>query len=714
MGLASFACGQKPGGCPVGWDAMGSSCYKLFASSKTWQDAEDHCQKEGGHLTSIHSPEEQNLVVSLHSGSFWAGGSDLDTEGNWKWTDNTSLSFTDWRKEEPNGEETENCLELIRVENSFWNDRQCSDPLYFICKISSGLAPSYVVSSSGGLKENYPAYLGLYKKTDQLANFPGECNPNLPIFKQESGEYYLFVNCNNDWILSSRLHHDQARAFADKSSTSDAPPSTGWKYWQSGDLKTDSTMRVAPDEAAGTICITDSGPSAHEPCIFPFKFRGVTYTGCTWVASDLTDSKPWCSTMVNETGHHIGGKGKWGNCAPGCPIPPDDRPPTPKPNEGANNSAITTSLTKTMATITTTDCRTVSGPVKDAPCLFPFTYQGEEYHECSTADYGGKLWCSTQTDQDGNYVAGKWGVCGDSCRNINTTIFDSIGARWSYIVDSFTGLYLTAKDSSSLETRAYDGSANQLWSFDADERILNQGSGLVIDGSGSRPTLKDASPTTNTKQWKLRTDIKSSQESDSIVPKLATDGGKGCLNTANRFLENGAPVIMYLCSGVHPDNAGWTIVSSDLTENQKRLKIQQNENENEDDLLKVIERYGSRFEDIQKKEEEHEAELEKVLETFEMRLEDLQNETKDHESESKKIIERLKIKLEDLQNKEEERKVELKHVSKKYDEHRNENWIWRPIFLILFIFTGVGVAVVVYYFKNQLILLKDSSDIIKA
>ena len=117
---------------------MGSSCYKLLSISKTWQDAENHCQKEGGHLTSIHSPEEQNLVVSLHSGSFWAGGSDLDTEGNWKWTDNTSLSFTDWRKEEPNGGETENCLELIRVENSFWNDRQCSDPLYFICKISSG------------------------------------------------------------------------------------------------------------------------------------------------------------------------------------------------------------------------------------------------------------------------------------------------------------------------------------------------------------------------------------------------------------------------------------------------------------------------------------------------------------------------------------------------------------------------------------------------
>ena len=35
--------------------------------------------------------------------------------------------------------------------------------------------------------------------------------------------------------------------------------------------------------------------------------------------------QPWCSTEVDETGHHKGGRGKWGNCGPGCPIPPDDR-----------------------------------------------------------------------------------------------------------------------------------------------------------------------------------------------------------------------------------------------------------------------------------------------------------------------------------------------------------------------------------------------------
>ncbi len=48
--------------------------------------------------------------------------------------------------------------------------------------------------------------------------------------------------------------------------------------------------------------------------------------------------QPWCSTLVDETGHHVGGQGKWGNCGPGCPIPPDDRPPQEK-GKGDNNTA---------------------------------------------------------------------------------------------------------------------------------------------------------------------------------------------------------------------------------------------------------------------------------------------------------------------------------------------------------------------------------------
>ena len=74
-----------------------------------------------------------------------------------------------------------------------------------------------------------------------------------------------------------------------------------------------------------TICITIGGASANKPCIFPFKFNGAVYSECTWDQAHLTEHKAWCSTLVDETGHHVGGQGKWGNCGPGCPIPPDNR-----------------------------------------------------------------------------------------------------------------------------------------------------------------------------------------------------------------------------------------------------------------------------------------------------------------------------------------------------------------------------------------------------
>ena len=73
------------------------------------------------------------------------------------------------------------------------------------------------------------------------------------------------------------------------------------------------------------ICVTVSGAAKGKPCIFPFKFNGVVYSECTWNQAHLTEHKAWCSTLVDASGTHVGGQGKWGNCGAGCPVPPDDR-----------------------------------------------------------------------------------------------------------------------------------------------------------------------------------------------------------------------------------------------------------------------------------------------------------------------------------------------------------------------------------------------------
>jgi hypothetical protein len=58
-------------------------------------------------------------------------------------------------------------------------------------------------------------------------------------------------------------------------------------------------------------------------CVFPFKFGGNTYSGCSFHDAELDeDGNPiaWCSTRTDASDAHIGGA--WGNCDPtACPIP---------------------------------------------------------------------------------------------------------------------------------------------------------------------------------------------------------------------------------------------------------------------------------------------------------------------------------------------------------------------------------------------------------
>ena len=48
-------------------------------------------------------------------------------------------------------------------------------------------------------------------------------------------------------------------------------------------------------------------------------FHGFLHTTCIFDIGQ--EWNPWCSTLVNDAGHHVAGQGNWGNCGPGCPIP---------------------------------------------------------------------------------------------------------------------------------------------------------------------------------------------------------------------------------------------------------------------------------------------------------------------------------------------------------------------------------------------------------
>ena len=58
-------------------------------------------------------------------------------------------------------------------------------------------------------------------------------------------------------------------------------------------------------------CKTNGGDVGRQ-CVFPFIYKGTTYSSCTNAGEDFY----WCSTKVDESGNHV--SGEWGNCNSDC------------------------------------------------------------------------------------------------------------------------------------------------------------------------------------------------------------------------------------------------------------------------------------------------------------------------------------------------------------------------------------------------------------
>ena len=133
--------------CAEGWEANGDHCYFFGDEKKNWTAAEDFCREEGGHLATVNTNATRAFVlggmIKRNIDRAWIGGSDIEEEDVWKWTDCTKWEDEFWSPGMPDNnvvKTSQDCLtQVLRsswnngVLNRMWDDFDCSEEIEFLC-----------------------------------------------------------------------------------------------------------------------------------------------------------------------------------------------------------------------------------------------------------------------------------------------------------------------------------------------------------------------------------------------------------------------------------------------------------------------------------------------------------------------------------------------------------------------------------------------------
>ena len=134
------------------------------------------------------------------------GGSDADNEGTWKWQDGSEFVYKNWGDNEPNGDTSENCME-INVYGT-WNDVDCGGEhsINYMCESPISVCPD---DGTGTHWYYYDGQCWLFPPADEKAPFQAaqdkcqEGNPKgnlVSIHSERDNNIIKYVTEHDVWI----------------------------------------------------------------------------------------------------------------------------------------------------------------------------------------------------------------------------------------------------------------------------------------------------------------------------------------------------------------------------------------------------------------------------------------------------------------------------------------------------------------------------------
>uniref|UniRef100_A0A3B4BQU2 C-type lectin domain-containing protein n=1 Tax=Pygocentrus nattereri TaxID=42514 RepID=A0A3B4BQU2_PYGNA len=120
----------------AGWKYFNFSIYYTSTEKLSWTESRERCRRKGADLVVINSREEQ-MFISGFSREVWIGLTDAETEGVWKWVDDTLHTLGYWMQDQPNNSNgNQNCVSVQTEAHPLnsWNDFQCIYKKHWVCE----------------------------------------------------------------------------------------------------------------------------------------------------------------------------------------------------------------------------------------------------------------------------------------------------------------------------------------------------------------------------------------------------------------------------------------------------------------------------------------------------------------------------------------------------------------------------------------------------